>query len=80
MAVQTFPTPLVQQIKLPDAMRLLGIDPSAKRFAVTDAEFEKELRARREHALVHPPALPAVHGPRTRRELLAFLARRGGRP
>lgn len=60
-----------------NAARLLGVDPDARRYEVTDAAFEEELRARRDHARLDPPALPAVHGPRTRRELFAYLLRRG---
>jgi ribosomal protein L13E len=60
-----------------NAARLLGIDPEARRYQVTDAAFEAELRARREQSHTHPPPLPSVYGPRTRRELFAYLSRRG---
>src|SRR5262249_44266323 len=54
-----------------NAAKLLGVDPSAKRYAVTDAQFEAELRRRKEHAAAQPLELPPVYGPRTRRELFA---------
>jgi predicted TIM-barrel fold metal-dependent hydrolase len=63
-----------------NAARLLGVDLAAKRFSVGDSDFERELRRRKEHAAEQPLDLPPVYGPRTRRELFALFARRGGRP
>jgi uncharacterized protein len=60
-----------------NAAALYGIDPEARRCAIADDALA---RARRQAIAEGTPPSFRAWGPRTRRELLAFLRGRGGQP